>query len=63
MWIGPVIVFMVLEVSDSMRLAVFSLVVFMIAGLPFIFYVKMGVARDQRAAFEKWNRARTTLGM
>ncbi|CAD7702087.1 unnamed protein product [Ostreobium quekettii] len=56
-WVGPVVVFLVLELSDSMRWAVFSLIFFMVAGLPFVFSVKMSHALEQRMAFQDWDRA------
>ena len=52
-WIGPIVVGVMTEITGSMRWGIFSLVVFMAAGMPFIWAVKMDVARQQRLEFEK----------
>lgn len=54
-WIGPIVVGAVLEISGSMRWGIFSLLAFMICGMPFVWAVKMDVAHQQRIDFEKWN--------
>lgn len=55
-WVGPLIVGSVLNATGSMRWGVFSMVSFLFLGLPFIFWVDVKAAREERLAFEKCSR-------
>ena len=53
-WMGPLVVGGLLDVTDSLRFSLFALEVFMIAGLPFVFYSSLEKGREQKRSVERW---------
>lgn len=53
-WIGPLVVGGLLDLTSSLRFSLFALEVFMVAGLPFVFYSSLQKGREQKQSVEQW---------
>ena len=54
-WIGPLIIGLILDLTGSIRWGCFSMVVIMLAALPFLFRVNLNTASEERSNVESSN--------
>lgn len=51
-WIGPLMVGAILDATNSLRLGILALEIFILIGFPFILYTNLKLGREDRVKFE-----------